>query len=141
MGAPLLFWLSAAVPVYAYFGYPVVLAVLSVVIRRPVRKAPYTPRVSLLIPAYREARLIQHKIRNSLALDYPADRLEIVVACDGSPDDTPALAKALADGVRVRVIDYPVNRGKIGVLNATVPQLTGEVVVFSDAPALLRPDA
>lgn len=139
--AEFLFWLSLAVPVYAYFGYPVVLALLSRLIHRPVRKADFTPPVSLLIPAYREARMIQAKIRNCLALDYPADKLEIVVACDGSPDETPALAKQLADGRRVRVLDYPENRGKIGVLNATVPELASGIVVFSDAAALLYPDA
>lgn len=137
-----LFWLALAVPVYAYFGYPLVLAALSLFIQRPVRKAPFTPRVSLLIPAYREAGAIQQKIRNSLSLDYPPEQLEIVVACDGSPDDTPARAKAAAEGnPRVRVLDYPVNRGKIGVLNASVPQLQGEIVVFSDATAMLYPDA
>jgi cellulose synthase/poly-beta-1,6-N-acetylglucosamine synthase-like glycosyltransferase len=139
------FWLAAAVPVYAYVGYPLVLAMLSAVIRRPVRRAsvpdPDAPMVSLLIPAYREAAVIEEKIRNSLALDYPADRIEIVVACDGSPDETPALARRMADGDRVRVLDYPINRGKIDVLNASVPELRGEIVVFSDAAALLFPDA
>jgi cellulose synthase/poly-beta-1,6-N-acetylglucosamine synthase-like glycosyltransferase len=135
------FWLAAAVPAYAYLGYPVVLAVLAAVIRKPVRRAPIHPMVSLLIPAYREAAVIEEKIRNSLALDYPPDRLEIVVACDGSPDETPALAKQLANGARVRVLDYPENRGKIEVLNASVPELRGEIIVFSDAAAFLYPDA
>jgi len=139
------FWLAVAVPVYAYLGYPLILALLTVVIRRPVRRAPVpdpdAPMVSLLIPAYREAAVIEEKIRNSLALDYPADRLEIVVACDGSPDETPALARRMADGHRVRVLDYPMNRGKMNVLNASIPELRGEIVVFSDAAALLYPDA
>lgn len=137
----LLFWLFASVPVYAYLGYPLLLVLLSKIFRRPVRKAPFQPRISLLIPAYREERMIQQKIRNALELDYPPEKLEIVVACDGSPDSTPALAKAAADGVRVRVLDYPVNQGKIGVLNASVPQLSGEIIVFSDAAALLYPDS
>jgi glycosyltransferase involved in cell wall biosynthesis len=142
-------WLAVAVPAYAYVGYPLVLAMLALVIRRPVRRVPVqgpgAPMVSLLIPAYREAAVIEEKIRNSLALDYPAGRLEIVVACDGSPDETPALAKRMADGhrgiLRLRVLDYPQNRGKIEVLNASVPQLQGEIVVFSDAAAFLYPDA
>jgi cellulose synthase/poly-beta-1,6-N-acetylglucosamine synthase-like glycosyltransferase len=138
----ILFWLALAVPVYAYFGYPLVLAILSLFIHRPIRKAPFSPRVSLLIPAYREAQKIQQKIRNSLELDYPPEQLEIVVACDGSPDDTPDLARAAAAGnPRVRVLDYPVNRGKIGVLNASVPELSGEIIVFSDATAMLYPNA
>lgn len=135
------FWLAVAVPVYAYFGYPAVLALLATLIRRPVRRSNIHPTVSLLIPAYREAAVIEEKIRNCLALDYPPDRLEIVVACDGSPDETPALAKHLADGQRVRVLDYPKNRGKINILNASVPELHGEIVVFSDAAAFLYRDA
>jgi cellulose synthase/poly-beta-1,6-N-acetylglucosamine synthase-like glycosyltransferase len=135
------FWLAVAVPVYTYLGYPLVLAALALVIRRPVRRSPIHPMVSLLIPAYCEASVIEEKIRNSLALDYPPDRLEIVVACDGSTDETPALARGMADGQRVRVLDYPLNRGKIEVLNASVPQLRGEIVVFSDAAAFLYPDA
>jgi cellulose synthase/poly-beta-1,6-N-acetylglucosamine synthase-like glycosyltransferase len=136
-----IFWLSLAVPVYAYAGYPVVLLLLGLVIHRPVRKQPFQPSVSLLIPAYNEARIIAQKIRNSLALDYPSDKLEIVVACDGSRDNTPAIALSLADGVRVRVLNYPVNRGKIVILNQSVPELKGEIVVFSDAPAMLYPDS
>ena len=148
--AELVFWLSLAVPVYAYVGYPVVLLLLSQVIRRPVDKSGFSsagaPRVSLLIPAYEEARVIEQKIRNSWSLDYPADKLEIVVACDGSPDETPRLAKATAldappGAPAVRVIDYPKNRGKTEVLNDTVSQLSGEIVVFSDASALLNPAA
>jgi cellulose synthase/poly-beta-1,6-N-acetylglucosamine synthase-like glycosyltransferase len=144
-----LFWLAVAIPVYAYLGYPLVLVLLAGVIRRPVRRfpdhPPVPPMVSLLIPAYREASVIEDKIRNSLALDYPLERLEIVVACDGSPDDTPALAKQIAEAyrgpARVRVLDYPENRGKIEVLNASVPELQGEIIVFSDAAAFLYSDA
>lgn len=141
MFAGWLFWLSILVPFYAYAGYPIVLLLLSLVIHRKVHKKPFEPRVSLLIPAYNEARVIEQKIRNSLSLDYPAHKLEIVVACDGSRDNTPELAREFADGVRVRVLDYPVNRGKIAILNASVPELQGEIVVFSDASAMLYPDS
>ncbi len=136
-----IFWLSVAAPVYAYLGYPLVLLLLGLVIKRPVRKQPIEPFVSLLIPAYNEARVIARKIRDSLALDYPADKLEIVVCCDGSRDQTPEITRTLADGERVRLLDYPVNRGKIQTLNDSVPQLRGEIVVFSDAPSMLYRDA
>lgn len=136
-----LFWLSVAITVYAYFGYPLVLVALGLVIHRPVRKERIEPYVSILIPAYKEARVIAQKIRNCLALDYPAHKFEIVVACDGSPDDTPLIAQSLADGVRVRVLNFPVNRGKTEVLNASVPQLKGEIIVFSDAAAMLYRDS
>ncbi len=135
------FWLGVAIPVYACFGYPLVLIALHLVRRRPVRKAPHEPSVSLLIPAYNEAGIIARKISNSLALDYPDDRLEIVVASDGSKDRTAEVAQELADGVRVRALAYPLNRGKMATLNDAVRELRGDIVVFSDASAMLRPDA
>jgi biofilm PGA synthesis N-glycosyltransferase PgaC len=114
-------------------------------LHREVKKASITPRVSLLVPAYNERSNIERKIRNSLALDYPSDRLDIVIACDGSRDGTPELAKALAAseeaGGRVRVLDFPVNRGKILTLNAAVEEIDAEIVVFSDASAILNRDA
>ena len=141
MLAPIVFWISVAVPFYAYLGYPLVLLLLRAVIHRGVKKGPVEPSVSLLIPAYNEGDIIERKIRNSLALDYPADRLEIVVACDGSKDDTAEAAARLEDGTRVRVLAYPKNRGKIPTLNASVPELHGDIVVFSDASAMLYPDS
>lgn len=141
----ILFWVAAAIPVYAYLGYPLTLLLLRRLVHHVIDKHEITPSVSLLIPAYNEASNIQRKIHNSLGLDYPPPLLEIVVACDGSKDDTPELAKAavndaIANG-RVRVLDFPVNRGKIMTLNAAVPGLRGEIIVFSDASAILQPDA
>lgn len=141
MWAETIFWAGIAVPFYAYIGYPVALMLLRMVIHREVRKGPIEPPVSLLIPAYREAEAIARKIQNSLALDYPAEKLEILVACDGSKDGTAENAKQAAAGTRVRVLDYPVNLGKIGNLNAAVPECAGEIVVFSDATAMLFPDS
>src|SRR5579872_3416687 len=139
MLAQIIFWIAIAVPFYAYIGYPIVLLLLRALIHCGVKKAPVEPFVSLLIPAYNEGDVIERKIDNSLALDYPAERLEIVVASDGSKDNTVEIARRF-DG-RVRVLAYPVNRGKIPVLNESVPQLKGEIVVFSDAPAMLYRDS
>ena len=141
MIAETIFWIAVAVPIYAFIGYPIMLLALRLVIHRPVRKAPIRPSVSLLIPAYNEADVIHRKIENSLAIDYPADLLEIVVASDGSSDGTVEIAQQLADGTRVRVLTFPENRGKIATLNASIPELRGEIVVFSDAAALLQRDA
>ena len=104
-------------------------------------KRPIRPFVSLLIPAYNEAGVIERKIANSLALDYPPDRLEIVIASDGSRDSIADIARRLADGTFVRLLAFPENRGKMAALNASVPQLRGEVIVFSDATAMLEPDS
>jgi len=137
--AQTIFWIAILIPFYAYIGYPLVLLALRLLIRREVKKGPIQPFISLLIPAYNEDDVIARKIENSLALDYPAELLEIVVASDGSKDRTAETAQRLADGQRVRVLAFPQNRGKIATLNASVPELRGEIVVFSDAPAMLFP--
>jgi cellulose synthase/poly-beta-1,6-N-acetylglucosamine synthase-like glycosyltransferase len=141
MAARIIFWIAIAVPVYAYFGYPVILLLLRLIVHRAVKKAPVEPSVSFVIPAYNEGKVIEQKIRNTLDLDYPLGRLEIVVASDGSNDDTARIAQQFEDGARVRVFAYPVNRGKVTALNETVPQLNGEIVVLSDAAAMLGRDA
>lgn len=137
----LIFWLALAVPVYAYLGYPVVLVLMRLAFHRPVRKAPFEPTVTLLIPAYNEAEHIAGKIQDSLQLDYPGEKLEILVVCDGSRDTTPENARNATGDSRVRVVSFPENRGKISTLNDGVRQARGEIVVFSDATALLYRDA
>jgi len=137
----IVFWVCVAVPLYAYIGFPVVLVLLGAIIRRKVPKEPCEPTVSLLIPAYNEAEVMEAKMRNSLALDYPADRIEIVVASDGSKDATAEIASRFADGDRVRVLAYTKNRGKIGNLNEAVRECRGDIVVFSDASAFLFRDS
>ena len=133
------------VPIYTYLGYPLTLILLRNLLHNGIKKQLITPSVSLLIPAYNESAVIVRKIYNSMALDYPPEKLEIVVACDGSKDRTPVLAEATAalpesEG-RVRILNFPVNRGKILTLNAAVRELVGEIVVFSDASAFLNRDA
>ena len=144
MIAKTILWASAAVAAYIYVGFPLLLALLQRVAKRPVAKRPIEPRVSLLVAAYNEARVIEEKIRNSLALDYPTDRIDIAIACDGPKDDTTAIAQRtaaqLGDG-RVRVFAYPQNRGKLYVLNDTMRELTGEIVVLTDAASMLERDA
>ena len=137
----ILFWLMAGVVLYVYAGYPLLLAGLGAVMRRRVHKAPVEPSVSLLIAAYNESKVIAAKLQNSLALEYAADRLEIVVASDGSTDGTAEIAAHFADGKRVRVLAFPENRGKLFALNDSIPKLRGEIVVFSDAASMLEPDA
>ena len=141
IGAAPIFWLAVAIPIYAYLGYPLVLLLLRLVVHRAVKKAPFEPFISLLIPAYNEAGVIERKIRNSLALDYPLDRMEIVVASDGSSDGTAEIAQGMAGGKTVRVLAYQENRGKITTLNSSVPGLRGEIIVLSDASAMLMPDS
>ncbi len=106
----------------------------------PVRKASCEPRVSILIPAYNEERVIGAKIENCLGLDYPEEKLEIVVASDGSTDSTCAEVKKYS-GRGVVLLDYPRNQGKFRVINQSVPRTTGDIVVFSDASGMLNAKA
>jgi cellulose synthase/poly-beta-1,6-N-acetylglucosamine synthase-like glycosyltransferase len=137
-------WVSAALAVYIYFGFPLLLALLQRVARRPVAKKPIEPTVSVLVAAYNEERVIEAKIRNSVALDYPTDRIDIAIACDGPRDSTTSIAQRVAAEAgegRVHVFAYPKNRGKLYVLNDTMRELTGEIVVLTDAATMLSRDA
>ena len=135
-----LFWISLATLFYIYAGYPMLVWALARCFGREPMKREITPSVSLLIPAYNEAAHIEAKLRNSLRLDYPKDRLDIVVASDGSTDRTNAIVTQFKPkGVRLLVMRD--NIGKSAMLSRTVPLLGGEIVVFSDASSELEPDA
>jgi poly-beta-1,6-N-acetyl-D-glucosamine synthase len=132
-----IFWLAVGVILYTFLVYPFLLGLLANRFKCPVRQAPITPRVTLLIPAYNEALVIARKLENALALDYPADRLEIVVVTDGSDDGTDSIVAALtARGVRL--YHNPRRQGKAAAINRVMPMIDSEVVVFSDANAMLE---
>lgn len=141
MRAEVLFWIATGFVAYTYVGYPMLLVALRAVIRRPVARGPIEPFVSIVVPAYNEAHVIADKIRNVLSIEYPSDRYELIVACDGPKDATPEIVRSLSDGLRVRAFVFEQNRGKLHVLNDVVPQLTGEIVAFSDASSMLEPQA
>jgi cellulose synthase/poly-beta-1,6-N-acetylglucosamine synthase-like glycosyltransferase len=131
----LIFWTSAAALVYAYAGYPLLVAALSRVRPRRVRRAPNEPTVSVIITAYNEERDLASKIENTLALDYPADKLEIIVASDCSNDRTDEIARSFA-ARGVRLHRQTERRGKTAAQNAAVELARGEVILFSDATTL-----
>ncbi|HEX8148586.1 MAG TPA: glycosyltransferase family 2 protein [Pyrinomonadaceae bacterium] len=135
----IILWLSVALCVYVYAGYPALLWALARVAGRPPRKGEVTPAVSVVIAAHNEERQIAAKLDNTLALDYPVGRLEVVVASDGSTDATGEIvARYAARGVRL----LPLARcGKMRALNQAVALASGEVVVFTDANAELEPRA
>ena len=135
-----LLWASIAVVLYAYFGYGVAIALISRFVKRPIRYTDELPRVTLLIAAYNEQDVIAEKLENSFKLDYPEDKLEILVVADGSSDGTCDVVRAYADrGVRLEY--QPERRGKIHAVNRTVPLATGEVLVFSDANSMFTPES
>jgi cellulose synthase/poly-beta-1,6-N-acetylglucosamine synthase-like glycosyltransferase len=135
----ILFWLCAVLLVYAQFGYPLVLAALGRLRRaRAAAPAPAEPpTVSLIVAAYDEEAVIGRKVGNALALDYPRERLEVVVASDGSSDATVQEARrAGAD----RVLELA-RGGKIRAQDAAVAQSRGDIVAFSDANSTWEPGA
>ncbi len=139
-----LLWTALAVVAYAYVGYPVVVFIASRLFGRyrpgPDPRDSDLPRLSLLIAAYNEESVIEGRIENALAMDYPSARLEIVVATDGCADRTAAIARRYTDR-GVRVFEYPERRGKATVLNEAVGELTGSIVMFSDANTHTDADA
>ncbi len=137
----ILFWLSVGLILYTYLGYPVLLAGLARLRPSPKPMPGHTPTITLLIAAYNEQAVIAHKLENSLALDYPHDRLEIIVAADGSDDQTPAIVTNFASPSFPITLSYqPERRGKMAAINRTIQQAHGEVVVFSDANNTYAPD-
>jgi cellulose synthase/poly-beta-1,6-N-acetylglucosamine synthase-like glycosyltransferase len=137
-----LFWASVALIIYTHVGYPMLLWVI-VRLFRPARllpeygRAEELPKVSLIVAARDEESVIEDKVRNARALDYPPERLEVIVASDGSTDRTVALARAAGAD---QVLDLP-HQGKVRTQDAAVEVATGEAFVFTDANARLDRDA
>jgi cellulose synthase/poly-beta-1,6-N-acetylglucosamine synthase-like glycosyltransferase len=144
----IVFWASVALLVYTHLGYPLLLRLLVSLRsgrRRRFDKTPETsasadatlPRVSLIIAAHDEEAVIERKVSNARALDYPRHRLQLIVASDGSTDRTVELARSAGADL---VLDLP-RAGKVAALNAAVERSDGEVVAFSDANSIWRGDA
>ncbi len=141
-----IFWICASGVLYAYVGFPIVVWGVSRFYKNPVDLANSSPlptewpMVSLVIAAYKEEKVILPRLVNATLLDYPAEKLEILIGVDGSEDCTGDLVREFVDS-RVRLIQYPVRRGKASVLNDTAPQARGEIIVFSDANTMTQPNS
>jgi biofilm PGA synthesis N-glycosyltransferase PgaC len=135
-----LFWISAAAVFYTFIGYPIAVWLLARVLGRRVRKADFTPHVSVAIACHNEAKTIEARIKNLIEADYPPSLLEIIIVSDGSTDQTAELARRMASD-RVLVIEYPARRGKAAALNLGVASAQGEVILFGDARQTFEPDA
>jgi len=154
MAVRILFWLFAGLLLYAYIGYPLVLFAFAsaaqmvkdirYIIKRGERRtnpdALDWPAVSMIIPAYNEAEVIREKIENCLALDYPRERLEIIVASDGSSDGTAEIVREYADR-GITLIDCKERSGKATVLNRTVERAAHDILIMSDANTMYEPRA
>jgi glycosyltransferase involved in cell wall biosynthesis len=131
--------ISAGLIAFTYAVAPLGILIRAAVRRRPVASAAVEPSVTVVIAARNEAGVIAQRLANLAAQDYPADRLQVVIASDGSEDDTVRIARAAA-GPRVTVLDLP-RVGKADALNAAVAQASGDVIVFSDANTRFASDA
>jgi len=140
MAAIFLFWFSIAAIASAYFGYPAFLFLASFFLNKPYVKKDIEPSVSLIIPAHNEEKVIADKLNNALSLEYPKDKLEIVMILDGCTDKTKEIAQRFGDS-RIRIIEQTPRKGKMAALNLAVSRANGEVIVFTDANSMYEKDA
>ncbi|BCA54105.1 Glycosyl transferase family 2 [Nitrospira sp. KM1] len=136
----IVFWISVAFVLYAYAGYPLVLALLGLFHRKVVKKEPIQPSVAFVITAFNEEKRIQSKLLNTLEQDYPKDRMDIVVASDCSVDKTDEIVQAFASS-GVRLVRLPLKGGKEAAQKFAVESTESEVLIFSDVATTLRPNA
>lgn len=140
--AQAIFFISAALLLYNYLAYPLAVVLLAR-LRRPTlvsETTPEWPSVTLVIAAYNEERVIEAKIHNSLALDYPREKLSIAVISDGSTDSTPLIMRSF-ENQGIKSLHEPARRGKTAALNRAVATATTDIVVFSDANNMFEKNA
>jgi lipopolysaccharide/colanic/teichoic acid biosynthesis glycosyltransferase/glycosyltransferase involved in cell wall biosynthesis len=146
----ILFWASLVLVAYHHVGFPPLLGVLA----RRARSGPRVtapeqtplPSVTIIIPAYQEAGHIRMKLENLAGLDYPRDRLAVIVACDGCTDGTETIAaQTLATpacaSLQAKLQVFPINRGKVAVLNEVIAGCRSDLVALTDVSASVEPDA
>lgn len=133
------FWTCVCVLGYVYVGYPLLVYVMSLLFPRNVNHGEIEPNVTVLITAFNEEDSIREKLENTLRIDYPADKLEILVASDGSTDRTDEIAGAFASR-GVKLFRQEGRVGKTTTQNNAVEQATGEIILFSDATTAYRED-
>lgn len=136
----IIFWLNLISILYTYFGYPLLISLMPTK-RNHQKKTDQQslPPVTLLIAAYNEDVVIERKIINSLSIEYPKDKFQILITADGSNDETPNIVKKYADS-GVELLYQPERRGKMAAINRAMPYVRGEIVVFSDANNHYQPD-
>lgn len=136
----MVFWVSCAAVVFAYAGYSLSILLIAVFVRRPHHREEILPSITFLITAYNEERNIGSKLEQTLALNYPSDCLEIIVASDGSTDRTDEIVRSFTSrGVRLIRVEGRV--GKTETQNRAVREAHGDVIVFSDATTRYERDA
>jgi cellulose synthase/poly-beta-1,6-N-acetylglucosamine synthase-like glycosyltransferase len=140
LAGQIVFFTSVGLVLYVYLGYPLIVYALGGLFPKTVRKRAIEPSVSFVITAFNEERDIRQKLENTFALEYPGAKLEIIVASDCSSDGTDNIVRDYADR-GVRLICQPHRAGKTAAQNLAVEHATGEIIHFSDATSLYRPNA
>jgi cellulose synthase/poly-beta-1,6-N-acetylglucosamine synthase-like glycosyltransferase len=136
------FWLALLVGLYPYFLYPILVLLLGRVLQRPIRlRDDFVPNVTVIIAAFNEAKFIEATVRNKLEQIYPVSKLDVIVVSDSSEDGTDDIvAKIAHETARVRLMRQVPRQGKTAGLNLAMEHARGEVIVFSDANSIYRPD-
>jgi glycosyltransferase involved in cell wall biosynthesis len=138
--AAFLFWSSIALIIYAYLGYPVFLKIVSFFRNRSVKKGDIFPKVSFVIAAYNEENRIREKIENTLAQDYPREKLETIIVSDCSTDRTDEMVRSY-ESKGAHLVRAPERNGKEAAQKIAVERSSGEILVFSDVATLLEANA
>jgi len=125
---------------YVYVGYPLLVGVLAKLFPNPPKKSDITPLVSVVIPAFNEAQVIAKKIDNTIAFDYPRDKMQIIVSDDGSTDNTAEIVRGYADR-GIELVTGNTRSGKIGAMNRAYQHANGEIIVFTDADIICEASA
>jgi biofilm PGA synthesis N-glycosyltransferase PgaC len=138
-----IFWISVIILGYTYLGYPVLIALLARLKPRKMSSQQMSklPKVSLVIAAHNEEKVIREKIENSLSIDYPEELLSIIIVSDGSIDSTNEIVNEFVSNPRIKFLHYETRRGKAHALNIGVASSESEIIVFSDANIWYEPDA
>lgn len=136
----IVFWLSLSVMIYSYIVYPVSIFIFAHLFRNPTKKSDsFFPSVGVLVPAYNEEDVIQRKIDNILAIDYPSDKLTIWIGSDCSSDRTEEIVKGYSNP-RVHLWRAPSRGGKTGIVNNLAPQIDAEIILMTDANTMHDPN-
>lgn len=120
-----------AMLIYIYLGYPLAIYTLGIFRKYKVKQNYFEPKVTVIIAAFNEEKYIKEKLINALELDYPSDKLEVILVSDGSTDSTLSLARTITNS---NLIIIEQNRsGKATALNAAITKAGGELILFTDA--------
>ncbi len=136
----IVFWISVFLVFYTYAGYPLLIAIFARLRSKPRPYPEYFPKVTLLIAAYNEEKSIKSKLDNTLELDYPRDKLQIIVAADGSTDNTMNIVKTYSNhGIELSY--SPARDGKMAAIDRAMSLVNGDILIMSDANNYYNPMA